>query len=467
MANTSAKFKFPASTYYNRAGNFFGKLEKFTNDMDDKFFQVIRSNISSLSYKDQGILDRPTNQGFQKLVRLEQRHVDKWSKMKSENSNNPMNLVVECDEKYSRSFMNLRNNVKNSKLDVANDEYHQKVLSQILGDGNLGAEVVSMIEEVVGSDWYSRAKQMTSLAKFVDDFEEKFRAYAKKHPKNAKAIMKALEKNHYFNRLLDKLGKKEVLDQIKANPYIDKSKKANRWMSALGNLFQGKWIKAGYDYIGKYLKGPWGTVVGGAVDGYYNIVDEEVMDNFKDGEHARGSMKVVTGTIIDTVEGFGFIDGIISGAIVGGAVGAPAGGVGAVPGAIIGGAVGGIAGGANTLVKFINPEIYDNIKDGAWKGIDWISDKATVGWENTKSFVSDTWEKVQSKTEEFGDVVRSKVNNIKSNVNKTINEAKKTVRNAGKTIKKGLDTVKSSIKAIKKVKDTINPFKIPIPNFGK
>jgi|GEM_PF-5130839 len=145
------------------------------------------------------------------------------------------------------------------------------------------------------------------------------------------------------------------------------SKKGDAIMSRQDDLktktVNAKWFEKVATY-GKNFKlaGLAASIASIGVNGYYNLPDDRVKRDYNEGKAVRASTKVVVGTIIDSAENFGVIDGGVSGAMVGG-----------VPGAIGLGALGA----ANQTAQFFFPKGYKKAKNVAFKSIDYIADKAT------------------------------------------------------------------------------------------
>lgn len=95
------------------------------------------------------------------------------------------------------------------------------------------------------------------------------------------------------------------------------------------------------------------------------FVSSGVNEYGKTGSIGKG----VIGGAIDTVKSIGPLEGMTIGAQIGGVIGSaiPIPLVGTVSGAVGGAIVGGVIGGSNKLVQFFKPDLYGNIKDGAYK----------------------------------------------------------------------------------------------------
>ncbi|PQC29588.1 T7SS effector LXG polymorphic toxin [Enterococcus faecium] len=204
-----------------------------------------------------------------------------------------------------------------------------------------------------------------------------------------KALVDKLMKNDEFWMLADKLPSKaqtklinglakyesfgQAITQGKWIPKIDTLGKGYQWFNKMTNPIK--------TYVNESLKNSqfiqgaknWGVAKGlgsaAQIATYAQLgvtfVSSGVNEYGKTGSIGKG----VIGGAIDTVKSIGPLEGMTIGAQIGGVIGSaiPIPLVGTVSGAVGGAIVGGVIGGSNKLVQFFKPDLYGNIKDGAYK----------------------------------------------------------------------------------------------------
>lgn len=423
---SSGKFKFPAATYYEQSESMHTKVTDFADEMDLNFFDVVSSNVGSLSYKDQGIVERPVNQGKQKHRTLTNSFVKKWKNMKSEQSQNPMYGVVEVDQKYKTTFSELSNGEQQKKIQAKQDDFERTVLTTIMGDYDVVEDMEKMLEMMqdgADSDLYSRIQQVTSLGSFFKDFEKKFGEFADRNPEKAAKILEEIKSNKKLNTLYENVRNSDLYKKLRDSAKMGKTGAFNKWMSRAKNMVNGKFIRTGVSFGKKFLKGPWGTIVNSGFHGYDNFTSEEVQQNYEDGQYVRGTAKAAVGTTLDVISDVGPIDGALIGAATGG-----------LPGLLIGAG----AGAVNQGVQFFFPNAYDGAKEFANSAIDWTADTATKGWNAAKDFGKESWDRAVELKDDIGQGIQNKVDSV---VN-TANNIKEGAEKLGKTVGKGLELAK-------------------------
>ena len=440
MGTVNSKFSFPATTYYEASEEVKQKIEEFINDMEENFFQVVSANFTSLEVRDQLAIGEVYQPGRSQFDDFQSKHLRKWETMQSEDSNNPMYPLVECDEDFEKIFNDLKDGKKQDRVNEGIENFYGKVTASLLGDGQLEEEIVDIMKTVVGHDWYARIQQATSLADFRKDFAKKFEAFSKKHPKDAAILAEKMKKSTYLQKLIEpdsqstqknksktKSAKQDQLDKRKASSLFSKYMKHGK------NLVDGKWLKFGHDmveagikkakehgskklakltsslkFVGNAKLGPISTVSSIGINAYYNTKRDDVWNDYQEGKVVRGSMKTIVGTGIDTVSNLGIADGVIGGMMAGGPFFA---------------LIGGAAGGANQFAQFIWPKGYEKIKSGAFKAIDWTADQ----------------------TVKIGKSVKKKYNEVKSTASKAISNTKEKVDQVGNAVKKKIDKAKTKM----------------------
>lgn len=229
----------------------------------------------------------------------------------------------------------------------------------------------------------------------------------------------------YQTKLINGLAKYESFGQMvgkKWIPKIDTLGKGYEWFNKLTNPIK-TYVSEGLKNS-KFVQGAksWGVAKGlgnvGQVATYAQLgvtfVSSGVNEYGKTGSIGKG----IIGGAIDTVKSLGPLEGMAIGSQVGGAIGTaiPIPIVGTVSGAVGGAIIGGVVGGANKIAQFIFPDMYDNIKDGAYK----LYDKAS--------------ERVGSAAKHVGKSVEQGVDTVK--------QVYKDVQHVGKSIGKALSSVK-------------------------
>ena len=394
MAKVSGSFTFPVASYYDKSTSFKRKVESFTNEVDSKFYKVVQTKITSLDARDQQYIEGiiAYTKGQSKLKKLNDKYLPKLNSMQTENGNNPMNALVECDNKYKDIFNQLKDGKLSKEIDKKMDRFEGKVdeirfleLQKLSREDMIKhfGETVEILKEVVGNDWYQRFKKTASLADYIQDFSKNAEEFAKKYPEKAAIIFEVMMKSDNFTNFLRRT--EDLTKAIKSLPHAEvilaSLAKSDKLLRKAGDLINGKYLKFAHRFIGSGAKLGWaGAIISVGLNGYYNATSEEVVKDFSEGKAVRGSAKVVAGTGIDVVKKFGVVDGIVAGAVIG----AGAGGVGAVPGA----AIGLVIGAGNQIAQFFVPDLYDNLKTKTFAGIDWLADTATKGWNNLKTTAS-------------------------------------------------------------------------------
>ncbi|MFS1134856.1 T7SS effector LXG polymorphic toxin [Enterococcus hirae] len=255
-----------------------------------------------------------------------------------------------------------------------------------------------------------------------------------------KALVDKLMKNDEFWMLADKLPSKtqtklinslakyesfgQAVAQGKWIPKIDTIGKGYQWFNKMTNPIK--------TYVSESLKNSqfiqgaknWGVAKGlgtaGQVATYAQLgvtfVSSGVNEYGKTGSIGKG----VIGGAIDTVKSIGPLEGMTIGGTIGGAMGTaiPIPILGTISGVVAGTIVGGVVGGINKLGQFINPDLYDDIKDGAYK----LYDK--------------TAEVVGAVSRNIGKAVEQRVDTVK--------QAYRDVQQVGKSVGKTLSSVKVS-----------------------
>lgn len=478
MGRAGGKFIFPASRYYAKSTEFKRKLDDFSNEIDTRFFQVVSRNLTNLHSQDQQYLEGVLaySRGKAKLNKLNSKYIPKWNNMQTENSNNPMHLVLEADQEHKRNFVSLKDEQLKSRL---TQQYEIKVQEAFFVEiQKMSKEEISkkfgdmkdIFEEVLGSDWYSRLKDASSLADFINNFSEKFDDLAKHHPTKAAILLKVMEQSDGFTKMLRE--SENFVRKLKSSKHMQavltlasKPEKLLQLAWELGDKKLLKFLHKSIEYlaesklakkvIGAGVRFGWaGAIASIGIHGYYNVKDERVWSDFTEGRAARGTVKAVAGTAIDMAKNFGVIDGLIVGAVVGGAIGGtvtiPAFGIGAVPAAVVGAVVGGVVGGINQGLQFLFPKMYDNIKTRAFKAVDWTADMAI----------------------KVGKGIKAGYNTVKTTASKVISHAKSKVNEFGNAVQRGIDKTKKVIETGKRalklwdsVKKLSNPFKKPSPSY--
>ncbi|RFA35467.1 hypothetical protein CAI16_08205 [Virgibacillus dokdonensis] len=450
MASLEANFTFPASVYYQRSKDFKKRVEGFVDEMENNFFRVIQSKASTLNFSDRAYVLDPSDHGFKKMKDLKNKHLRKLHDMQNESSQNPMYPLTQCDEKYGKTFERYLDGKNTQVITRQIDALEAKVGDAVLEQyQNLSKEeletnhsdMAEILKTVFGNDWYARFTQIAGVADFIDNYSKKVDAFAKHHPKKAAILLKLMEQSDEFTHFIRSTEK--LSNTLKSMPYmgkaINKVGKVSKWANRLKQLGLGRYLGFAEKFLGAGVKAGWvGTGVSVGLNAYYNVKNEEVSNNFKEGQAIRGSTKVVVGTAIDTVQKFGVVDGLVGGALVGG----------------IGGAfLGGLFGFGNQAAQFFWPHGYKKVKSFVFKGIDWTADFGTKVWKNVKSTASKVWAGAKLVSKSIGKGLYRGYKNVKT-VTKVavskINSYKKTV---GIGFKAGYKVVKSNVnKAVSKVK---------------
>ena len=401
MAKVSGNFTFPVASYYDKSTSFKQKVESFANEVESKFYRVVKTKITSLDAQDQQYIEGiiAYTKGQSKLKELNDKYLPKLNSMQTENGNNPMNALIECDNKYQGVFNQLKDGKLSKEIDKKMDRFEGKVdeirfleLQKFSREEMIKhfGETVEILKEIDGNDWYERFKKTASLADYINDFSKKADEFAQKYPKRAAIIFDIMMKSDNFTNFLR--GTEDLTKAIKSLPHAEvilaSLAKSDKLLSKAGDLVNGKFLKFAHRFIGSGAKLGWaGVILSVGINGYYNATSEEVFKDFSEGKAVRGSVKVVAGTGIDVVKNFGVVDGIVAGAVIGSA----GYGIGAVPGAIIGGVIGV----SNQLAQFVWPDMYNNLKSKTYAAIDWVADTATKSWNNLKTTASNAISKAK------------------------------------------------------------------------
>ncbi|WP_077300707.1 hypothetical protein [Virgibacillus pantothenticus] len=479
MTSSEANFTFPASIYYQRSNDFKKRVEGFVDEMENNFFRVIQSKASSLDFSDRAYILDPSDQGLKKMKDLKDKYLKKLHDMQNESSQNPMYPLTQCDEKYSKTFerylegkntqvINRQVEALETKVGDAVLEQYQNLSKEELETNH--SDMAEILKTVFGNDWYARFTQVAGVADFINNYSEKVDAFAKHHPKKAAILLKAMEQSDEFTHFLRSTEK--LSNKLKSMPYmgsaINKVGKVSKWAERLKQLGLGRYLGFAEKFLGAGVKAGWvGTGVSVGLSAYYNVKNEEVSNNFKEGKAIRGSTKVVVGTAIDTVQKFGVVDGLVGGALVGGSM---------LPGygAIGGAGVGALIGGANQFIQFRYPRGYKKVKSLAFKGIDVTFNVGTKVWKKVKSTASNAWTgaklirkwtgkklyrdyknamitkkivafKINSYKKTVGIGFKAVSNVVKSDVNKAVSKVKSKGESIGNAVKDGFNSLKKGI----------------------
>ncbi|MBU8564975.1 hypothetical protein KM914_00730 [Virgibacillus pantothenticus] len=471
MTSSEANFTFPASIYYQRSNDFKKRVEGFVDEMENNFFRVIQSKASSLDFSDRAYILDPSDQGLKKMKDLKDKYLKKLHDMQNESSQNPMYPLTQCDEKYSKTFerylegkntqvINRQVEALETKVGDAVLEQYQNLSKEELETNH--SDMAEILKTVFGNDWYARFTQVAGVADFINNYSEKVDAFAKHHPKKAAILLKAMEQSDEFTHFLRSTEK--LSNKLKSMPYmgsaINKVGKVSKWAERLKQLGLGRYLGFAEKFLGAGVKAGWvGTGVSVGLSAYYNVKNEEVSNNFKEGKAIRGSTKVVVGTAIDTVQKFGVVDGLVGGFLVGGP-----------KIAILGGGLGLL----NKAAQFIAPNSYKKLKSLSFKGIDVTFDFGTKTWKNVKSTASNAWSGARLIRKSIGKslyrdyknvmitkkIAASKINSykktvgigfkavskvVKADVNKAVSKVKSKGESIGKAVKGGLNSLKRGI----------------------
>lgn len=452
MTNLEARFTFPASLYYQKSNSFKNRVNNFVDEMENSFFRVVTLKASFLDYSDRVYVLEPNDDGLKKMADLKDNYLKKLSDMRNENSKNPMDALVQCDEKYSRTFKRYLDGKQTQEINKKMNALEVKVGEAVFKEyQNLSKEeletafsdVADTLKTVFGSDWYARFAQMAGVADFIRNFEEKVDQFAKHHPKKADTLFKVMEQSDEFTNFLR--GIERQSSRLKQNKYsskvLDKIGKTSKWLDRLKQLGTGRFLGFAEKFLGAGVKAGWvGAVTSVGLSAYYNAKDKEIAKNFSEGKAIRGSTKVVAGTVIDTVEKFGVVDGLVGGFLVGGP-----------KVAIMGGALGAL----NKAVQFIAPSGYKKLKALAFKAIDWTADMGVKAWKGIKSVASNVWSNVKSIGRSIGNGISKGYKTVKSVTKNAASKAKRFGKSVGTGLKIGYSVAKSTTKeAVSKVKST-------------
>ncbi len=402
MGRVGGQFTFPAARYFEKSTEFKRKLDHFSDEMNSKFFQVVSRHMTSLHSTDQQYIEGvlPYSRGKERLKKLETEHISKWNSMQTENSNNPMHQVFETDQEYKRTFMSLKDEQLKERLTQQYDfDVQQAVFGELQGMSK--EEIVSkfkgmadVLEGVVGNDWYQRLKQVSSYADFINNFSERFDDIAKNNPTKAAILLRTMEQSDGFTKILR--DSETFVKKLKSSKHMQSvltlASQPNKLLRLANDLGDKKLLKLLYrtlEYaadskivqkvVGAGVRFGWaGAVVSVGLNGYYNVRDERIWNDFQEGKAVRASLKTLAGTGVDMLGNFGIIDGLVTGAIIGGAIGGtvtiPAFGIGAVPVGVVGAIAGGVVGGINQGLQFLFPNMYDGLKTRTFQAVDWVAD---------------------------------------------------------------------------------------------
>lgn len=146
------------------------------------------------------------------------------------------------------------------------------------------------------------------------------------------------------------------------------------------------------------------------------FVSSGVNEYGKTGSIGKGAI----GGAINTIKSIGPLEGMTIGGTIGGVMGSaiPIPILGTISRVVVGTIVGGVVGGINKLGQFINPDLYDDTKDGAYK----LYDK--------------TAEVVGAVSRNIGKAVEQRVDTVK--------QVYRDVQQVGKSVGKTLSSVKVS-----------------------
>lgn len=191
------------------------------------------------------------------------------------------------------------------------------------------------------------------------------------------AVVKKLLKSDEFWMLANKLpdgGQSKLISILAKYEEFGQAVAVGKWIpkiNTLGKIVEvaGKWTTPLKSVVGAGLKQ--GTKALGKVGPiltWIQLGTTFVSSSASNYAKTKNLGKATIGGAIDTVKSIGPLEGMSIGAQVGGLIGTaiPIPGVGTVSGLVVGAVAGGVIGGANTVMQFIWPHAYDDLKKGAY-----------------------------------------------------------------------------------------------------
>lgn len=329
--------------------------------------------------------------------------------MSMEGGSNPLNGVVSTDTSYASTFSGLSDGSKNSQITSITDSLSQSVTSE-----KRNLETIELIREysksISDNDYVQRLLKLaktdpakalesllgneeflTTIAKNgkIDKFFWKVMDYIDDFEKVPKNLMSSLANNSKFVEWAGKLsaGSQDKLlnamIKISENGFdlLNKGGKIMEWVT---NIAESRPVKILSKFantgLGKVITSPWVlTAVQGVVSGVSSY-----MDVSSDAYHDVG--KAAVGGTIDAIASIGPIDGALMGASVAGPWGAVG---GFVLGAIIQGA------------QFINPDLKNDLKKGAYKAVDTVREVGKSVASNVEKVVTSAGKQISENAKNF------------------------------------------------------------------